>query len=51
LKSPFAEPDIAMAWLTGVGVTDRCIFIGDTGSRRLIRGRLAYAAEESCEIR
>ena len=50
LKSPFVEPDIAMCWPTGVGVTDRHLYVADSISRRLVRGRVVYAAEESCPI-
>ncbi len=50
MRSPFAEPDIAMAWPTGVAATDRHIYVADSLSRRLVRGRVAYAAEETCAI-
>jgi len=50
MKSPFAEPDIAMCWPTGVGVTDRHLYVADSISRRLVRARVAYAAEESCPV-
>ncbi|HOX07012.1 MAG TPA: hypothetical protein PK280_11470 [Planctomycetota bacterium] len=51
LKSPFAEPEIAVAWPVGVGVTDRHAYIGDTMNRRMLRVKLTYAAEESCEVK
>jgi len=51
LKSPFAQPDIAFAWLIGVGVTDRYAYMGDSLNRRLLRARLVYAAEETCAIK
>jgi hypothetical protein len=51
LKSPFAEPEIALANPASVGVTDRHLYIGDAGNRRLLRARLVYAAEESCAIK
>jgi len=50
LKSPFAEPEIAFAWLIGVGVTDRYAYMGDTLNRRLLRAKLVYAAEETCPV-
>jgi hypothetical protein len=50
-KSPFAQPDIAFAWLVGVGVTDRYAYMGDGMNRRLLRARLVYAAEETCEVK
>ncbi len=51
LKSPFAEPDIAFAWLVGVGVTDRYVYTGDALNRRLLRLKMTYAAEESCDVK
>ena len=51
LKSPFAEPEIALANPASVGVTDKHLYIGDAGNRRLLRAKLVYAAEESCEVK
>jgi hypothetical protein len=51
LKSPFAEPEIAFAWPVGVGVTDKYIYAGDSLNRRLLRLKMTYAAEETCEIK
>jgi hypothetical protein len=51
LKSPFAEPEIAFSWLTGVGATDRYVYMGDTVNRRLLRAKIVYAAEEICDVR
>ncbi len=51
LKSPFAEPEIAFSWLSGVGVTDRYVYTGDSLNRRLLRSRIVYASEESCEVK
>ncbi|MCW8133862.1 MAG: hypothetical protein KIS92_26175, partial [Planctomycetota bacterium] len=48
LKSPFAEPDIALAWPAGVGVTDKHAYIGDAVNRRLLRCKMTYAAEAVC---
>jgi hypothetical protein len=49
-KSPFAQPDIAFAWLIGVGATDRHAYMGDSLNRRLLRAKLTYAAEATCNI-
>ena len=51
LKSPFAEPEIALANPASVGVTDKHLYIGDPSNRRLLRTKLIYAVEESCDIR
>jgi hypothetical protein len=44
-------PEIAFAWLIAVGVTDRHAYTGDSLNRRLLRAKLVYAVEETCEIR
>ncbi len=51
LKSPFAEPEIAFSWLMGVGVTDRYAYMGDTLNSRLLRAKLVYEAEATCDIK
>ena len=51
LKSPFAEPELAFARLVGIGATDRYIYTGDSLNRRLLRLKITYAAEETCEIK
>ncbi|MCX7804153.1 MAG: hypothetical protein N3A38_03080, partial [Planctomycetota bacterium] len=51
MKSPFAEPDIAMCWATGVGITDRYLYVADSISRRLVRCKVVYAAEERCPVK
>ncbi|MEK7995440.1 MAG: hypothetical protein AAB403_16690, partial [Planctomycetota bacterium] len=50
LKSPFAEPDIGISWLLGVGVTDRYAYLGDSLNKRLLRAKLVYAAEETAAV-
>ena len=50
LKSPFAEPEIALANPASVGVVNRHLYIGDPSNRRLLRAKLVYAAEESCPV-
>ena len=50
-KSPYAEPDIALAWPVGVGVTDKYAYIGDSLNRRLLQVTFTYAAEETCGIK
>jgi hypothetical protein len=51
LKSPFAEPEIAFSYLIGVGATDKYAYMGDSLNRRLLRAKLVYAAEETCEVK
>jgi hypothetical protein len=51
MKSPFAEPEIALAWPLGVGVTDRYAYIGDSLNRRLLRVKLIYTVEETIEVK
>ena len=49
--SPFAKPDIALAWPVGLGVNDRYAYIGDSLNRRLMRVTFTYAADETCAIK
>jgi hypothetical protein len=51
LKSPFAEPEIAFSWIVGVGVTDKYIYAGDSITRRLLKLKMTYAAEETCDVK
>ena len=46
-----AEPDVALAWPLGVAATDKYAYVGDALNRRLLRARLVYAAEETCEVK
>jgi len=46
-----AEPDLALAWPLGVAATDRYAYVGDPLNRRLLRAKLVYAAEETCEVK
>jgi hypothetical protein len=46
-----AKPDIAFAWLIGVGATDKYAYMGDCLNRRMLRAKLVYVAEETCAIR
>jgi hypothetical protein len=50
LKSPFAEPELAFNWFTGLAVTDRYLYVADGNNRRVLRGKLGYVCEESAEI-
>ena len=50
LKSAYAQPDLAFEWLVGVGVTDRYVYMADNKNLRVLRGRMVYAAEETCPI-
>ncbi len=51
LASPFATPSIAFGWFVGLTVSDRYAYVADALNRRVVRCRLVYAAEETCEIR
>jgi hypothetical protein len=44
-------PDIAFAWLIGVGATDKYAYMGDSLNRRLLRAKLVYAAEAVCDVK
>ncbi len=49
--APLAPRPICFSWLIGVGVTDKYAYMGDSLNRRMLRARLVYAAEETCEVR
>jgi hypothetical protein len=51
LVSPFAKPEMAFNWFTGMAVTDRYLYAADGVNRRVLRGKLEYAVQESCDIR
>ncbi len=42
LVSPFARPEIAFNWFTGLGVSDRFVYVADGGNRRVVRVGLTY---------
>ncbi len=45
------QKEIPLAWLIGVGVSDKYAYMGDSINRRLLRAKLTYAAEATCEIK
>jgi len=51
LASPFARPEIALAWVVGVAVTDRHAYVDDIVNKRILRVKLDYAASETCELK
>ena len=51
LVSPFARPEIPLAWINGVAVTDRHAYVSDMINKRMLRVKLAYAVEETCEAK
>jgi len=44
------KPDIPLAWLIGVGATDKYVYLPDSMNRRLLRAEQVYAAEATCAI-
>jgi len=47
LKSPFAQPEIAIGWIVGLAVTDRYAYVDDVINKRILRVKLDYAAVET----
>jgi hypothetical protein len=43
-------PDIPLAWPSYVAVSDRWAYVADTVNRRVVRVKLAYAAEATCAV-
>jgi len=44
LRSPFADPEIALNWIIGLAVTDRHAYVADCANRRVLRVRLDYTS-------
>jgi hypothetical protein len=42
------KPEIPLAWPSYVAVSDRWAYVADTVNRRIVRVKLAYAAEATC---
>jgi hypothetical protein len=51
IKSPYAQPEIALAWPIGVAVTDKYVYIGDNVNNRMLRTKFIYAIEEKCILK
>ena len=43
-------PEIPFTWVSGIGVSDKAAYVGDRLSRRIVRVKLTYAAEEICPV-
>ena len=50
-KAPLADPDIALGWIIGLAVTDRAAYVDDIINKRIVRVKLSYAGEETCEVK
>ncbi|HOX04859.1 MAG TPA: hypothetical protein PK280_00545 [Planctomycetota bacterium] len=50
IASPSAKPEIGLAWVIGVAVTDRHAYVDDLINKRILRLRLGYAAEETVGV-
>jgi hypothetical protein len=46
-----ATPDIPLCWPTGVGFTEKAIYVCDTYNRRVVRVDLTWKAEEIRDIK
>jgi hypothetical protein len=42
---------IAFNWFTGLGASDRFVYVADGGNHRLVRVALTHAAEQTCEVK
>jgi hypothetical protein len=45
------EKRTLFAWLVGVGATDKYVYTGDAVNRQMLRAKITYAAEETCNIK
>ncbi|MFO7898158.1 MAG: hypothetical protein R6V58_03745 [Planctomycetota bacterium] len=50
LGSPFGGPKVPIAWVIGLAVSDRYAYIADGLNRRVLRARLGYQAEATCDV-
>ncbi len=50
LASPDAAPAIAFNWFTGLGVSDRWIYVADGSNRRVVRVKMNYGADETVKV-
>ena len=50
LASPCAGPAIAFSWFTGLGVSDRYVYVADGSNRRVLRLRMDYRAQETVAV-
>ena len=50
-KPTVATPAIPVGWPTGAGFTGKHIYVNDTRNRRVLRLKLAFAAEEICGVK
>ena len=45
MVSPFAQPEIAFAWIVGLGVSDKYVYAADALNRRVLRVGLSYECD------
>ncbi len=50
-KSPVPTSHVPLGFPICAGVSDRAVYVGDILNRRLVRVKLAYAAQETCAVR
>jgi len=50
LSSPSASPEIGLAWITGMAVTDKYAYVSDVINKRVLRVKLGYAVDERCDM-
>jgi hypothetical protein len=50
-KPVVAVPEIPLCWPTGVGFSERAIYICDTYARRVVRADLTWECEETCAVK
>ena len=50
-KPLVAVPEIPLCWPTGVGFSEKAIYICDTYARRVVRADLTWECEETCAVK
>ena len=50
-KAAITQPEIPMAWPSGVGSSENHLYLNDTYNRRVVRVDRAFAAEVVCDCK
>jgi hypothetical protein len=50
-KAAVTQPEIPLAWPSGVGFSEGHLYLNDTYNRRVVRVDIASAAEATCDVK
>ena len=49
-KPTVAVPEMPLAWPTGVGFSEKHIYVNDTYNKRVLRADKTWSAESTCDV-